>query len=195
MRGRHLDISPSLLGLRLLHERLHHCSQRAFSAKDKRARQRLPFALGSPYGLLVSPEGLGHQLRTNPAHVFLGYHAERLQREGREAPPFSFRLCLCAKAISMFLGHQVETTLAIFGNEGVDENKMLQALRGAFGNSRHDHPRIAVANENDLLEVFEDEHFQDILDVRTQVDIRSREMRAIAQSRQRRRSDLVARIA
>ena len=75
---------------------------------------------------------------------------------------------------------------------GVHVDDAANAMRHALGDTGDDQAAIAVAHQDDLVQVLELEHVDDVLDVCVEAHVPTEEMAALAQSCQGRGHDVVA---
>ena len=92
-----------------------------------------------------------------------------MMRAPRVAPPLR-----CQPGRNM-----VKRTLAIFENNAVEETQMADALRLPIGGSGDEDTAEAVADENDVVDLFEDQQVDDVGNHRIQPALRGHQVEAL----------------
>ena len=90
------------------------------------------------------------------------------------------------------VGAKLEQAVAVGRHEGIEVDERRDALRHPVGDARHDDATIGVPHQDDVLEVLPQDHVADVGDVGVEIDLHVGEVRPLAQSRQRRRVDLMS---
>ena len=65
-------------------------------------------------------------------------------------------------------------------------------MRGAIGRAGDHHAAVAVADEDDVAQIFHLEQRDDVGDVRVEVDVRPRQVRALAEAGEGRGKDFMS---
>src|SRR5262249_49125419 len=81
--------------------------------------------------------------------------------------------------------------VAVLWHEGVEEHDRADSFAHLFGHARNDEAAIGMADEHDAVEAFPLDDVDDISDVGRKVHLAVDEVRALAQTRHRRREHLV----
>src|SRR5579862_8192241 len=77
---------------------------------------------------------------------------------------------------------------------GVEEDEFLDSIRRTICDARDHHATVTVTNEDHVVQILECKHAHDICDVHLQINIGAEQMPPLAEPRQRRAVDFVARL-
>ena len=81
---------------------------------------------------------------------------------------------------------------AVFGQQSVNVDDALDAVGHAIGHAGDDHAAVAVADEDDVVQIFPEDDVDDVLNVRVEVNVRAAEVGMFAEPGERRAINDVA---
>jgi predicted ester cyclase len=145
-----------------------------------------------PDWLRPSREQVRRGARGDPAPSFLRHlFQQSVQTNGirRDAPPVTVG---AGQGLPRSVLAGRNARVAIPRHVGVEIDHVRDALRSAVGDTSDDHPPVAPADQNDTGQILVVEHVDDILDVGVQIDLRAREVDALAVPGEGRGLDIVA---
>ncbi len=130
-------------------------------------------------GGLESLRGLRDSQTLSPLGVFRG--GVRWHGIGRQTPavPIFDRRAQSRRPIAR---EQIDHGLTVLRHESVQVDEPGDALRHAVGDSRGDHPAVAVADEHETLQPLEFDDLQQVLDMGIQVDRRIGQMLPLSEA-------------
>jgi hypothetical protein len=69
-------------------------------------------------------------------------------------------------------GEAIRARLAIARSRSVEVHELLQALRNSVRDTSDDVPAVRMSDQDDIRQIFVEQHVDDVLDVGVQTDIR-----------------------
>jgi hypothetical protein len=137
-------------------------------------------------GFLKTAETEVRKARPNEIARRAGFQAPQIKLRFPCAKPPSISAAVCGlpEHLNDRPGQKVEHGLPMVRYEGIDVHKMVQAIRNLFGDTGDDHSRIAVADQDHVIEVFPLQHFNNIVDMCPQGNRRRQGEFVVFQTRQ-----------
>ncbi len=122
-------------------------------------------------GLSQRLEGLWAKLGNDPLNIRCFGEAQNKERRNRNLPTLAVLLGPCQQIRSGRFRYQVENTLTLSENKGIQVDQTGEALRYPLGYTTDDRPSRTVTNQDDMAQVFPLQNRHNILNVQSQIHL------------------------